>query len=173
MKRNLTFRRAAISDASTIAHIGAETFKAAFGPDNTPEDMEEYLASNFNQATIQSQIADKSSSFLMGCDGGKMIGYAFLKEGVPPGLVKGESPIELVRIYVIEKVIGSGYGSQLMRACLDEAKKMGHATLWLGVWEENERAIRFYKKWGFRKVGEKQFILGRDEQTDLIMERSV
>jgi ribosomal protein S18 acetylase RimI-like enzyme len=59
-----------------------------------------------------------------------------------------------------------------MRACLEEARKMGHATIWLGVWEKNERAIRFYDKWGFRKIGEKQFVLGRDVQTDFIMERS-
>jgi len=172
MNPNLIFRRATISDASTIAPIGAETFKAAYGPDNTPEDMEEYLAANFNLGTIQSQLADPSSIFLMGFGGGKLIGYAMLKEGVPPGSVSGGSPIEVVRFYVIEEVIGSGYGSQLMRACLDETRKMGHATLWLGVWEKNERAIRFYEKWGFRKVGETQFNLGRDAQNDLIMERS-
>ena len=117
MNRDLSFRIATISDASTIAQIGAETFKAAFGPDNTPEDMAKYLAANFNQGTIQSQIADKSSIFLMGFDGGKLIGYAMLKEGVPPGSISGESPIELVRFYVIEEVTGSGYGSQF-NACM-------------------------------------------------------
>ncbi len=135
--------------------------------------MQDYLAANFNLETVKSQIDDESSIFLLGFDGGELTGYAMLKEGVPPDSVSGEAPIELVRFYVIEQAIGMGYGSQLMQACLEEAKRIGRATLWLGVWEKNERAIRFYVKWGFRKVGVKKFMLGRDEQDDLIMARAV
>ena len=172
MNRDLMFRRATISDASTIAQIGADTFKAAFGPDNTLENMDEYLSANFNTETIQSQLTDPSSIFLMGFDGGKLIGYAMLNEGTPPVSVPGSNPVELVRFYVVEEVIGLGYGSELMRACLDETRKLSYTTIWLGVWEKNERAIRFYEKWGFGKVGKKQFILGQDVQYDFIMERT-
>lgn len=172
MKSELSFREATISDANTIARIGAETFKVAFGPDNTPDDMEEYLAANFSLDVIRDLLEEASSTFLLGYESGKVIGYAMLCEGTPPSSVMDSSPIELVRFYVVEELIGLGYGSELMRACLAKAQEMGHATIWLGVWEKNDRAVRFYEKWGFKKVGTKQFILGRDVQRDFIMQRA-
>jgi ribosomal protein S18 acetylase RimI-like enzyme len=173
MKMDLLFRKATVVDTSIIARIGAETFKGAFGAENTPGDMEEYLNANFNPKTISSQIEDEFSTFLLGYEGDSIFGYAMLHEGTPPDSLSGSNPIELVRFYVIGDVIGLGYGSELMRACLDEATRMGFSTIWLGVWEKNARAIHFYEKWGFTNVGEKQFVLGSDVQTDLIMLRSI
>ena len=171
MNRAYSFRKATASDASLIARIGAKTFKAAFGPENTPEDMDAYLAANFNLEVIQSLLEEEGSTFLLGYESDKIIGYAMLREGRPPDSVVGDSPIELVRFYILEELIGSGYGSELMRACLAEAQDMGHSTIWLGVWERNERAIRFYEKWGFRKVGIKKFMLGQDVQYDFVLQR--
>lgn len=171
MTRNLSFRRATAEDAGTIARIGAETFEAAFGADNTPEDMLEYLSASFNVQTIQSDLEDDSSSYLLGYENRNVFGYAMFREGDPPESVGGPRPIELVRFYIVEEVIGQGYGSELMQACIDDATKGGYTPIWLGVWEKNERAIGFYKKWGFQKVGMKQFVLGSDVQTDVIMER--
>ncbi|MFA9491557.1 MAG: GNAT family N-acetyltransferase, partial [Anaerolineales bacterium] len=82
-------------------------------------------------------------------------------------------PIELVRIYVEEEVVGQGLGSALMKACLEEIKTNGLGTIWLAVWQKNQRAIDFYKRWGFEKVGVKEFVVGSDVQDDFIMERSV
>ena len=59
-----------------------------------------------------------------------------------------------------------------MRACIEEARTMGHKTIWLDVWEKNKRAIRFYEKWGFRLVGNAQYVIGRDVTDDFIMEWS-
>jgi GNAT superfamily N-acetyltransferase len=171
MNRDLSFREAVVSDASLIAHIGAETFKATFGPDNTPEDMEAYLVANFNLEVIKALLDETSSTFLLGYEYEKVIGYAMLMEGVPPDSIVSPNPIELVRFYILPELIGSGYGSELMSACLAKAYDLGHTTVWLGVWEKNLRAIRFYEKWGFRKVGIKQFILGQDVQSDFIMQR--
>jgi ribosomal protein S18 acetylase RimI-like enzyme len=78
-----------------------------------------------------------------------------------------------VRIYIEEEIIGKGYGSALMDFCLEEAKKNGYRTIWLGVWEKNLRAIRFYRMWRFTKVGTKEFVLGSDLQNDHIMARPV
>ena len=172
MDRDLSFRKATLSDASTIARIGAQTFQAAFGPYNTREDMEEYLAANFNLDVIQSLLEGSSSTFLLGSEGEKVFGYAMLREGPSPDSITGSSSVELVRFYVAEELIGMGYGSELMHACLVKARDLGHASVWLGVWEKNNRAIRFYEKWGFKKVGIKKFILGQDIQNDFIMQWS-
>jgi GNAT superfamily N-acetyltransferase len=172
MKSGLVFRKATVEDTNTIVQFGADTFKAAFGPYNTSEDMAEYLAANFNHETIQSIIEDVSSFFLLGHEGNKMIGYAMLKEGTHPDFVTGPNPIELVRFYVTPEVIGLGYGSELMQACLDKALAMGHKTVWLATWQKNERAIRFYEKWGFRIVGNAIYIIGDDVTDDFVMQWS-
>jgi ribosomal protein S18 acetylase RimI-like enzyme len=83
------------------------------------------------------------------------------------------NPVELVRLYVLREWLGRGVGEALMRACVDEARRAGHATIWLGVWERNGRAQAFYRKWNFRAVGEHVFQLGYDPQKDILMQRAV
>jgi ribosomal protein S18 acetylase RimI-like enzyme len=60
-----------------------------------------------------------------------------------------------------------------MAAVCAEATAAGGKTLWLGVWERNPRAIRFYEKQGFRDVGSYLFVLGTDPQTDRVMTRAL
>lgn len=172
MTRELSFRKATVEDTSTIVRLGADAFKAAFGPYHRPEDMAEYLAANFNNEVIQSLIESVSTYFLLGYDGQNIIGYAMLKEGLHPAFVTGPDPIELVRFYVTPDVIGQGYGSELMQCCLKEALNMGHSTIWLATWQRNERAIRFYEKWGFRIVGNAIYVIGDDVTDDFIMQWS-
>jgi ribosomal protein S18 acetylase RimI-like enzyme len=64
-------------------------------------------------------------------------------------------------------------GAALMQACIDEARRRGHKTLWLGVWEHNPRAQAFYRKWNFVEIGTHVFHLGNDPQTDLLMQRTI
>ncbi len=173
VSQNLSIHRAIQEDASIIANLGARTFEASFGTQNRPEDMEQYLASSFSTEQIEAEIADPASTFLLAHEKGEAIGYAMLLDGKSPNSVNGSRPVELVRIYVEQEAIGRGYGSALMNACLETAESNGNRTIWLGVWERNEQAIGFYEKWGFAKVGVKEFVLGSDLQTDLIMERPV
>jgi ribosomal protein S18 acetylase RimI-like enzyme len=81
--------------------------------------------------------------------------------------------VKLVRIYAGKARIGKGMGTALMRACLDEAASRGCDTIWLGVWERNERAQEFYRKWGFEEAGTQAFQLGAEMQTDLLMQKTV
>lgn len=169
MSSAFTLRIAAFEDASLLATFGARAFRDAFGEDNAPKDMEAYLAAAFSVEQMEAELKDPASTFLLAYDGGAVVGYAKIKEGEAPACVTGPSPVELVRIYVAQSAIGRGYGGRLMSACLEEAKKRGGATLWLGVWQQNERAIRFYERWTFRKVGTQIFKLGEDEQRDWVM----
>jgi len=166
-------RHATEGDAMLIADFGARTFRDAFGPDNRPEDIKQYIASSFSPAKIKAELSSPASTFLLAYEDDRLIGYVKLEDGKTPDSVKGPKPLELVRIYVDPTIIGKGYGSALMKACFEEAKRAGYETIWLGVWEKNERAIKFYKKWGFREVGSQNFVLGSDVQNDLIMVRSI
>ena len=171
--QKLTLRRATRRDAGLIADLGYRTFKASFWADNRPEDMEQYLSQNFSKARIESQLAEPDSIFFLACEKGKEIGYIMLRTAETPDSVTGTKPVELVRIYIEESIIGKGYGSAIMQSCLEAAKSDGHRTIWLGVWEKNLRAIRFYEKWGFKKVGTQKFVLGSDVQNDYILARPI
>lgn len=170
---DLTIRRANRADASLLAELGARTFAETFATDNSPENIAAYIGASFNLAQQMAELADPASTFLIADVGGLAAGYAKLHAGGPAEGIDGAKPVELVRLYVSREWLGRGVGDALIRACVDEARQAGHATIWLGVWEQNGRAQAFYCKWNFRAVGEHVFQLGSDPQRDILMERAV
>lgn len=162
-------------DAEALALLAARSFHAAFGTDNTPDDMEAYIRESFSTERLCAELLDRRNMFLLAFNGASVApaGYAKLRAGETEPSVTGPAPIELHRLYVDSATIGSGVGAALMQASLDAASEAGHQTLWLGVWEHNARAIAFYERWGFAVTGEHEFRLGADLQTDLIMMRDV
>jgi len=161
------------ADAELLAGLGARTFFDAFAADNTPENMAAYLASSFGPLRQAAELADPATVFLIAELDGAAAGYARLKMGTPPACIGGERPIEIVRFYACKEWIGRGIGPALMQACLDEAGRRSCDVVWLDVWEQNPRAIAFYRKWGFVEVGTQTFQLGDDAQRDLLMQRPV
>ncbi len=172
-KGTIHIRYAMSADNTLLADLGASTFRDTFAADNTPEDMAAYLAAAFSPEKQAAELADPASVFMIAEMEGSVVGYARLKAGQPPAAITGLRPIEIVRIYARREWIGQGVGAALMQACLDEAAKRGHDTIWLDVWERNPRARAFYEKWGFVTVGTQTFQLGADLQHDLLMQRSV
>lgn len=169
----LTIRKATVNDSSLIAAFGARTFREAYAASNSPEELAEYVSFNFNDAHIEAQLKNPAATFLLAYKSGKLVGYAMLWADVSSAEAAGSNPVELVRIYVDGKHVGEGFGSSLMAACLKHSEAAGHDVIWLGVWEHNEQAIAFYNRWGFRKVGLKEFLLGNEVQRDLIMSREI
>lgn len=153
-----------------LADLGARTFSEAFAAENNPENMSSYLAQAFTRARLAEELVDEKATFLVAEVENEAAGYAKLYKGESPLCVTGESPMELARIYVLQKWLGSGVGLSLMQRCVDEARESGSGVLWLGVWQRNLRAQAFYRKWGFTTVGEQLFHLGSDAQTDWVMQ---
>ena len=168
----LEIRRGIPEDASLLSELGKRTFYDTFRSQNTPEDMADYLAANFSPEIQLAELSDPERTFLIAESGPVAAGYAQLRTGKAPECILASNPIELVRIYLDRPWLGRGVGEKLLRACLEEASKRKHDTIWLGVWEHNRRAIDFYKKWEFRIAGSHDFQLGADLQTDLLMERA-
>ena len=168
-----SLRYATVTDAPMMAEAGARLFAQTFAADNDPDDMADYLAESFALSKVEAELADPARVTLLLMVDDQLVGYAQLLTGEAPSSVSGVNPIELVRIYVDQAQIGQGLGAQLMQACHDEAQHQGHQTMWLGVWQRNPRAIQFYERWGFTKVGTHTFRLGSDEQTDWIMEKAL
>lgn len=166
-------RHATIADADLLSELGSRTFLETFAATNNPEDMAAYLAETFNPACQTEEIADPLSVFLIAEIDGMAVGYARIKAGDVPACVTGAKPIELVRLYVSQQWLGRGVGAGLMQRCIKEAQQAGYSTMWLGVWEHNDRARDFYRKWKFQDVGSHIFQLGSDPQTDILMERAI
>ena len=164
-------RYAKPEDARLLAELGARTFSDAFAADNTAENMSAYIESSFSLAQQTSELTDALSTFFIAEVSGVAAGYAKIRAGEPAEGITGAKPIELVRLYVSTEWFGRGVGEALMRACIEEATRLGYKSIWLGVWERNGRAQAFYRKWNFSVVGEHFFLLGTDSQRDLLMER--
>jgi ribosomal protein S18 acetylase RimI-like enzyme len=172
-QRLTTIRRASPGDAAPLAALAARTFHDAFAADNTPEDMALYLASNYGPARQAAELRDERMLTLVAEASGELAAYAQLREGPAPACVTGPSPIELWRFYVERTWHGQGLAQALMAATLEAAAARGAGTIWLAVWERNERALAFYRKCGFEVRGDKEFMLGNDRQTDRVMARSL
>jgi len=160
-------------DAEMLAQLGKRTFRESFGSENTPQNMALYLAKAFDVAAIAREISDPNVTYLVGEIDERPAAYAMVRLVEAPPSVTGPLPLELVRFYVDRPWHGAGVARTLMQACDDEARRRGARTLWLGVWERNPRAIRFYAKCDFRDVGSQTFVLGDDVQTDRVMVRPI
>ncbi|HSU92842.1 MAG TPA: GNAT family N-acetyltransferase [Gemmatimonadaceae bacterium] len=169
----LHIRRATLSDAPLIASVGTETFVTSFGAQNAPEDVAKHLARAFGVEIQTRELADPAITYLIAEQNGRTAGYAQVREGEAPPCVAGASPVEVRRFYVLQDFHGTGIAQALMDACAREARQRGGRTLWLGVWDQNPRAIRFYTKWGFADVGGQTFVLGDDPQQDRVLARSL
>lgn len=157
-------RRALPTDAAALAELGARTFIDAFAAANRPEDIEAYVANTYGEAQQRAEIEHPDGVTLVAENSAALIGFAQLRRTRSP---YGE--VELARFYVDRTHHGSGIAKALMDASIDAARELGATTFWLGVWERNPRAIRFYEKYGFVDIGSHPFVLGRDVQTDRLM----
>ena len=171
-------RIATPDDAAIVAEFSARLFYETFAADNTPDDMRLYMASAFGEAIQRRQLEDANVTYLLmefsqSADKPMIGAMALLQNGSTDPAVRGEAPIEIQRFYVDQQFHGRGVAGAMMAACLTQAADIGGQTCWLGVWEKNPRAIRFYEKCGFVDVGTHIFHVGTDAQTDRIMMRSV
>ncbi|MFO1414190.1 MAG: GNAT family N-acetyltransferase [Burkholderiales bacterium] len=164
-------RRARRADASALAAVAEATFRATFATANTPADMERHCRATYGEAIQAAEIADPCRLTLLCEDAGRLVGYAQLRWGKAPACVVAQAPAEIQRLYVVAAAHGKGIAQQLMAACLAALAQRAADVAWLGVWERNPRAIAFYRKAGFREVGEHVFVLGTDAQRDVVMMR--
>ena len=172
---SIELRQAKPDDAKQLTDLAYTTFWDAFAhhPKNAPDDLNHYMRQAFNLEQITQELADPNSIFLIAEIDGKPAGYAKLILNSTEDGITAERPIELSRLYSHQEYIGKGVGQTLMDACFARARDECCDVMWLGVWEYNPRAQRFYEKNGFRVVGSHTFQLGADPQTDLLMQRSL
>ncbi len=165
----ITIRRAVPRDAEILAEFASRTYAETFGEFTDPRDLEEFLSSQYGTRQQRVEITSSEIRTLIVENEDQMIGYAQVRRGPVPECVSGEFPLELWRFYIDRPWQGKGAAQDLMKAAKASAIELGGRTLWLGVWEDNSRAIAFYARHGFRIAGTKDFWVGKDRQRDQVM----
>jgi len=158
-----------LNDLSVLQKIGIETFYESFSSGNTEENMTQYLAEAYSLEKLTDELNNPNSSFYFAVVNDKIIGYLKINFGDSQTELKHENALEIERIYVLNEYHGKNIGQLLIEKAMELAIQKKADYVWLGVWEENPRAISFYKKNGFVEFDKHIFKLGDDEQTDIMM----
>lgn len=164
-----TIRQATESDAELVAAISRETFCDSFAENNTAENMQLFLDGPFSTPLLMAELSDPDCIFFLIYHKEEPAGYIKLKPGKHPELMVAGKAIEICRFYARKHMIGKGIGKAMMQHAIAYAKENNYTTIWLGVWEQNQRAINFYHSFDFKKFSEHDFVLGRDVQRDWLM----
>ena len=160
-------------DAESLAAIGAATFALACPPSTPASELQAYIRSELSPEKFRTHLSNPQTSLVAAEVDERVVGYLMLcREEYPPE-VPARRPLELRRLYVLREFHGTGIGQTLLGVALEEAGTGGHDALWLGVSKHNARGIAFYRKLGFRVVGEQAFPVGSDLHEDFIMSRVI
>jgi len=169
----ITIRSLNIEDIDLLQNIGKKTFEETFSVSNSEENMTRYLETAFSFEKLSAELNNSDSQFYFACTGNRVIGYMKLNSGQSQTELKDNKALEIERIYVLKEFHGKTVGQLLYNKALEVAESMNISYVWLGVWEENPRAISFYKKNGFIEFDKHLFRLGDDEQTDILMKKEL
>lgn len=146
---NITITPVSVEDYKIVQLISRETFYDTFASSNSEEDMQKYISESFNDNKIKEELSNKESQFFIAWEDSLPIGYLKINSGNAQTELQDPLSIEIERIYVKATHHGKRVGQLLYDKALEIARQTNKHSIWLGVWEENPRAIRFYTKNGF------------------------
>lgn len=167
----IQLRRVERADVEVLQKISEQTFVETFGEVNTEEDMKKFLAEAYNLEKLMGEVSNVFTEFYFAETNNRVIGYLKINTGSAQKEPQGDRALEIERIYVLQEFLGKKIGQLLFDKAIERAKATNKSFVWLGVWEENKRALRFYEKNGFVAFDKHIFRLGSDEQTDIMMKK--
>lgn len=179
MQQSPDIRLAALPDVPLLTEMGRKTFLDAFSKDNTQENVDLFLASQYGNKVIAKEMTVPGAAFFLAYLEGVPVGYTKLRTGHEPpelwdglGIPAGPA-LEVERIYVVAGYQDKKIGSAIMAHNVEYGRIRGFSIIWLGAWERNVHAKRFYERLGFEAFGSHIFMLGTDPQTDILMRKRI
>lgn len=169
----IAIKKATIEDLETLQLISEKTFTETFAAVNTPENLANYIEQSFNSEQLSMEINNQNSQFYIAFSASEPVGYLKINFGDAQTETVTKNAIEIHRIYVLQAFHGKKVGQLFLDQVIAVAQQMAFDAIWLGVWEENHRALQFYTKNGFIAFDKHIFTLGDDVQTDLLMQLKV
>lgn len=171
--KDLQIIPATLDDLAALQEIGRTTFAETFSANNSEENLSTYLVEGFSEEKLGAELRNENSKFYFALQEGNVIGYLKVNLGDAQTEKQDPNALEIERIYVLQQYHGKQVGLLLYEQALSIAKARKAPYMWLGVWEDNPRAIRFYEKQGFVEFGEHIFQLGDDAQRDVLMKKEL
>ena len=157
------------SHIEALQQIGRQTFSETFAESNSAENMAKYLEEAYSYEKLSVELNNPDSFFYFAMMGQDVIGYLKLNMGASQTEVKDNNALEIERIYVLKEFQGKKVGQMLFEKAIQIAKEQNAEFVWLGVWEENKKAIQFYTKNGFVRFDQHVFVLGDEAQIDIMI----
>lgn len=170
---SIIIRKVSAEELEVLQGIGRETFYETFAKDNSEDEMQKYLDESFSTEKISQELNTPDSRFFIAWEEDNPVGYLKVNAGKAQTELQDDASMEIERIYVKSSHHGKKVGQLLYDKALEIALEEKKQYLWLGVWEENLRAVNFYKKNGFVTFDKHIFRLGSEEQTDLMMRKDL
>ncbi|PUA36573.1 GNAT family N-acetyltransferase [Paenibacillus elgii] len=169
----ITIKKCTLEDVRKLQEISYETFDETFKDQNSPENMNAYLERAFNLNQLEKELSDISSQFFFVYLNHEVAGYLKVNINDAQSEEMGDESLEIERIYIKKNFQKHGLGKYLLNQAIEIAMECNKKHIWLGVWENNENAIAFYKKMGFIQTGTHSFYMGDEEQIDFIMTKTL
>ena len=166
---SIDIRRVTLNDVDQLQSVGKQTFSETFSESNTEADMQQYLDEKLSIEKLTDELSNRDTAFYFAAINNNVIGYLKLNSGAAQTELKDGKSLEIERIYVLKDFHGKLIGQLLYEKAIEIAKQTNADYVWLGVWEKNQKAIRFYKRNGFVEFDKHIFKLGSDEQIDIMM----
>ena len=169
----IKIKKVSRTDIWPLQSISSKTFVETFEAHNSVENMQAYLMKHFNRIQLDKELANRNSAFYFAEFQKQYVGYIKLNFRTAQNENFGHQFAEIERLYVLKEFHGKKIGYILLEKASQIAKEKGCNILWLGVWEKNTAAIRFYEKQGFEKFDQHVFMFGNDPQTDFLMKKVI
>jgi diamine N-acetyltransferase len=173
VKIMINIRIAAITDLHLISVIAITTHYEAYFELDPSHDLADYCIRFFNLETVKNELENHNLTFLIVEYNGNAVGFAELREGKIIECMKDKNAIEIQRIYVIEPMKGKGIGKALIEKCCEIGREKEYETIWLGVWDKNIAAQKFYEKIGMKNIGLTDFSDGKNEFINLVFAKEL
>jgi diamine N-acetyltransferase len=169
----IVIRLSNLEDTAAMREVAIRSYLDTFSDSNTPENMKAFLEGSYSLEKLQSEFHEPGSVLYLACEGDQVIGFLRLRKSNEVANKLGDNTIELQRLYIDTTYHGRQVGTKLMQEALRYAIKSKFKWIWLGVWEKNFNAQKFYAKWGFERFGEHVFQMGDDPQIDWLLRKKL
>lgn len=166
---SIAIKKIGLEQLVPLQEIGRKTFYDTFFESDSEESMKAYLATSFSTEKLTAELENPNSEFYFATQNEVVIGYLKVNFGAAQTELQDANAVEIERIYVLQDYHGKQVGQLLFEKAMAIAKSNRCDYIWLGVWEENHRALQFYTKNGFVAFDKHIFVLGEEEQTDIMM----
>jgi diamine N-acetyltransferase len=169
----LNIRKTTIADLHLISVLAITTHYEAYFELDPSHDLADYCVRFFNLETVKEELGNQKLTYIIAEFEGNAVGFVQLREGKQIECMEGKNAIEIQRIYVIESMKDKKIGKALFEKCCEIGREKGYETIWLGVWDKNIAAQKFYEKIGMKNVGITDFSDGKNQFINFVFAKGL